>query len=319
MMLNVLRTVRWYRWLLGGLVLVGAGLVVARHWDDQLLFWLHQQRATTATQAASVWLPGYRAVVEGKALEGLAKGETSGLTYNPASDTLFTVTGRDPELVELSLTGEVLRRIPLSGFSNPEGVEVIDGGRLAIIDERQRTLTAISLTDETQRIDSRDYPSYDLGFADAGNKGFEGIAWDPLHQRVLLGKERGPRGLFSLAVPDLDGYSPQGAVEPLPAGHLFVRDISSLTYDVRTGHTLVLSDESRLLLEVDARGEPVSFISLIGGLNGLHDGIKQAEGVTMDAAGSIYIIGEPNLLYVFSKAQPVVLPKTPVKVGLSTD
>ncbi|NQD92720.1 DNA-binding protein, partial [Pseudomonas sp. CrR25] len=57
----------------------------------------------------------------------------------------------------------------------------------------------------------------------------------------------------------------------------------------------------RLLLELDDEGEPLSFISLSGGRNGLRRGIKQAEGVTMDGAGNIYIVGEPNLLYVFSK------------------
>ncbi|MNE27858.1 SdiA-regulated [compost metagenome] len=99
-----------------------------------------------------------------------------------------------------------------------------------------------------------------------------------------------------------------GTLQTLPSKRAFVRDISSLSFDARTGHSLVLSDESRLLLELDGQGRPVSFISLIGGLNGLRRSIKQAEGVTMDAAGNIYIVGEPNLLYVFSKDAPVVLP-----------
>ena len=93
-------------------------------------------------------------------------------------------------------------------------------------------------------------------------------------------------------------------MQPVASGHLFLRDISSLTYDARTGHALVLSDESRLLLEVDEQGEPVSFISLSGGMNGLTRGIAQAEGVTMDAAGNIYIVSEPNLFYVLRK-EPV--------------
>ncbi len=97
-------------------------------------------------------------------------------------------------------------------------------------------------------------------------------------------------------------------MEAVPAGRLFVRDISSLSYDARTGHSLVLSDESRLLLELDAQGEPVSFISLVGGFNGLSDSIEQAEGVTMDAAGNIYVVSEPNLLYVFSKKPPSAAP-----------
>lgn len=295
------------RWLLLACLGVAATLLVDyQHWDDRAYFWFKEQRLSAAEQQASIWLPGYRAVVQGKSLAGLEEDETSGLTYNPATDTLFTVTGRNPQLVELSLDGEVLRRIALTGFSNPEGVEVVAGGRLAIIDERQHTLTAVNLAGDTLSLDARDYPSFDLGFADAGNKGFEGIAWDSLNQRVLLGKERGPLGLFSLPFPGEDGAA--GTLQAMPAGNLFVRDISSLSYDAHTGHSLVLSDESRLLLELDAAGEPLSFISLSGGLHGLLHGIKQAEGVTMDAVGNIYIVGEPNLLYVFSKDRPAIQP-----------
>lgn len=301
-----LRFMRPRRLLLLLLVVASALLVDFLRLDERARFWLDEGRRSVAEQQASIWLPGYRVVVQGRTLAGLARDETSGLSYNPASDTLFTVTGRNPQLVELSLAGEVLRRIPLTGFSDPEGVEVISGGRLAIIDERRRSLTVLTVDDDTRSLDAGDYPSFDLGFADSGNKGFEGIAWDSLNQRLLLGKERGPLGLFSLPFAGEDGAA--GTLQTLPSKRAFVRDISSLSFDARTGHSLVLSDESRLLLELDGQGRPVSFISLIGGLNGLHRSIKQAEGVTMDAAGNIYIVGEPNLLYVFSKDAPVVLP-----------
>lgn len=280
------------------LVLVAVVLVANyRHWDDRLSFWFKEQQVSAATQQQSVWLPGYRAVLQGKPLQGL--DEVSGLTYSATSDTLFTVTGNHPQLIELSLDGQVLRRIDLHGFANPEGVEMLSGGRLAIIDERQRSLTTFKLDDLARNLDADDYPTFDLGFAGAGNKGFEGIAWDSRNERVLLGKERGPLGLFSMPFPGEDGAA--GTLQPLSSGHLFLRDISSLTYDARTGHSLVLSDESRLLLEVDAQGEPVSFISLSRGMNGLRGGIEQAEGVTMDGQGNIYIVGEPNLFYVLRK------------------
>ncbi|POO76486.1 DNA-binding protein, partial [Bacillus sp. MBGLi97] len=63
----------------------------------------------------------------------------------------------------------------------------------------------------------------------------------------------------------------------------------------------VLSPESHLLLELDEKGEPVSFISLLGGLNGLHDKIPRAEGVAIDEQGTIYMVSEPELFYVFRK------------------
>jgi uncharacterized protein YjiK len=301
--------VRTSRWLASAFACLSLFVLVGHylHWDDRAYFWFKEQRQSLSAQQASIWLPGYRAIVQGKTLPGLERGETSGLTYNPYSNTLFTVTGRDSQLAELSLDGEILRRIELKGFSNPEGVELVAGGRLAIIDERRGKLTLFSLDEHTTSIDARHYQPIDLGFANAGNKGFEGIAWDARQQRLLLGKERGPLGLFSLPFPGEDGAT--GALQPLPSGHLFIRDISSLSFDARTGHALVLSDESRLLLEIDADGEPVSFISLIGGLNGLTHSIKQAEGVTMDAAGDIYIVSEPNLFYRLSKNPPAEKPE----------
>lgn len=300
----------WTRWLarwrvaIIGLLMVAAVGAVARYrlWDQQLSFWLVEGQTPAAAREASVWLPGYKAVLQGKPLQGLEDGEVSGLTYRAASNTLFTVTGKYPQLVELTLDGQVMRRIDLLGFSNPEGVEVLDDDRLAIIDERMRTLTTFKLDELTRQLDFAELASFDLGFADAGNKGFEGIAWDSRHARVLLGKERGPLGLFSLPFPGEDGAA--GVLQALNAKSLFVRDISSLTYDARTGHSLVLSDESRLLLEVDASGHPVSFISLARGMNGLKQGIGQAEGVTLDADGTIYIVSEPNLFYVLRKTSP---------------
>ncbi|WP_445939202.1 SdiA-regulated domain-containing protein [Pseudomonas sp.] len=231
--------------------------------------------------------PIYRFDKSAQATTSLTPG-----AYSAESNTLFTVTGKYLQLIELTLDGQVMRRIDLHGFVNPEGVEMLSNGRLAIIDERKRTLTTFKLGALTRSLEFTDLASFDLGFADAGNKGFEGIAWDSRNERVLLGKERGPLGLFSLPFPGEDGAT--GALQPVASGHLFLRDISSLTYDARTGHALVLSDESRLLLEVDEQGEPVSFISLSGGMNGLNRGIAQAEGVTMDAAGNIYIVSEPR-------------------------
>ena len=82
---------------------------------------------------------------------------------------------------------------------------------------------------------------------------------------------------------------------------IFVRDLSSLHYDSRTGHLLALSDESRLVVEVDAKGEPISSLSLLPGQQGLKDSAPQAEGITMDENGTLYLTSEPNLFYRFSK------------------
>lgn len=291
----------WRRALLGALLSLGGGLLIVAHLlhlDDRLALYWQEQRSSEAERQGGIWLPDYRLALETE-LAGLEEDETSGLTWNPLTGTLFTVTGRNPQLVEFTTGGVILRRIRLDGFSDPEAVEALGDGRLAIVDERRHRLAVFHLEPGVERLDLAELPSYDLGFAEAGNKGFEGLAWNPRSQRLLLAKERDPLGLFSLPFPGEDGAA--GTLEPLPGAHLLVRDLSSVTIDPRSGHTLLLSDESRLLVELDLQGRPRSFLSLFGGLHGLVRGIKQAEGVAMDAAGNIYVVGEPNRFYVFSR------------------
>ncbi|MGE6995923.1 SdiA-regulated domain-containing protein [Pseudomonas sp. NPDC047961] len=268
------------------------------HWDDQLKLYWQEQYVDSQERAASIWLPDYELALE-TTLFGLEEDETSGLTWNAATGTLFTVTGQNPQLVEFSPGGVVLRRITLTGFSDPEAVEALDDGRLAIVDERRRLVAVFRLAPGVESLDLDDLATYDLGFDSAGNKGFEGLAWNPRTKRMLLAKERDPQGLFELPFPGEDGAA--GILEAWPEQPLLVRDISSVTIDPRTGHTLMLSDESRLLVEFDLRGRPRSFISLLGGLNGLVEGIDQAEGVAMDGQGNIYVVAEPNRFYVFSR------------------
>ncbi len=284
-------------WLLFvAIIAVGVGLLRYFHWDERLWFLWQEHNTSAQQQADSVWLPGYRALIQAKPLEGLEEAETSGLSWSPLSNTLFTVTGKIPKLVELSLDGEVLRVVELRGFSDPEGVEVLSDGRIAIIDERRAQMKTFYLPLDAEFIDGDALQPINLGFTSAGNKGFEGIAWDVRNQRMLLAKERSPFGLFSLPFPEAaeDDSSITQSLQELSSSQIFMRDFSSLTIDQRTGHLLVLSDESRMLLELDELGNPVSFISLAMGFNGLARSIKQAEGVAMDGQGTIYIVSEPN-------------------------
>lgn len=295
------RSSRWRLTVKVVLLLVLIAVLAAGHllhWDDQLRLYWREQSVGAEQRAAGIWLPDYELALE-TTLPGLEEDEPSGLTWNPLSGTLWTVTGQNPQLVEFTPGGVVLRRIRLIGFSDPEAVEALGDGRLAIVDERRRLVAVVRPEPGIESVDLDGLAVHDLGFAEAGNKGFEGLAWNPRTQRLLLAKERDPQGLFELPFPGEDGSV--GVLEALPRQPLLVRDISSVTIDPRSGHTLLLSDESRLLVELDLRGRPRSFISLFGGLNGLVHGIEQAEGVAMDGEGNIYVVGEPNRFYVFSR------------------
>ncbi|WP_422422035.1 SdiA-regulated domain-containing protein [Pseudomonas sp. GZD-222] len=288
---------RWSTWLAAAAI-IGYGVAIAMHWDDRGLLWMKERFESPVEQQASIWLPDYQVDIDAKVLPGMEDDEASDLTYNPVSKTLFSVMGKNPFLVELNLDGDVLRKMPLVGWSNPEGVAALEGGRLAIVDERDHKLTIVTLTAETQSLNIADFPQYDLGPSENQNKAFEAIAWDPRQQRIVLGEER-PPALFTWSS---DGHSPlTGDKKPLPSEELDLRNLSALGIDSRTGHMLVLSADSNMLLELDETGEQVSFMTLLGGFNGLNKRIPRAEGVAMDEQGTLYIVSEPNLFYRFRK------------------
>ena len=284
-------------WLLLAAV-IGYGVAIAMHWDDRGFLWLQERFESQVEQKASIWLPDYHVDIDAKVLPGMEKDEASDLSYDPVRKTLFSVMGKNPFLVELNLDGDVLRKIPLVGWANPEGVAVMADGRLAITDERQHNLTFVTLDDATRELNIKDFPQYDLGTSENQNKGFEGIAWDPAQQRLVLGEERPPR----LFVWRTDGRSPlTGTKQELPNDDLDLRNLSALGIDPRTGHMLLLSADSNMLLELNEQGEQVSFMTLLGGFNGLKNRIPRAEGVAMDEQGTLYMVSEPNLFYRFKK------------------
>lgn len=279
---------------------IGYGVAVAMHWDDRGMLWVKERFETSAERSESVWLPNYRVDIDAKVLPGMEDDEASDVAYSPHTRTLFAVMGKNPFLVELSLEGDVLRKIPLAGWSNPEGVAVLEDGGIAITDERQHDLTVVKVDAQTASLNHADFPSYDLGESVKSNKGFEGIAWDPMRQRLVIGEERPPK----LYTWNSDGRSPlKGQKQVLASDDLDLRNLSALAVDPRTGHLLVLSADSNMLLELDEQARQVSFMTLLGGFNGLQSTIPRAEGVTMDDQGDLYMVSEPNLFYRFKKKQ----------------
>lgn len=266
--------------------------------------WFNVQQPADAPPDA-LWLDGYEVTREAQVLEGL-DDDVSALTYDPLRKSLFTVTNQNARLIELSLDGKVLRAIELVGFGDPEAVEYIAPGIFVIADERPQRLVEVRIDDTTTRVDAADGQQLSLGLEmEAKNKGFEGLAYDLAGKRLFVAKERDPLRIYEVqGFPHLDPHSPSAIriIEDRERDEgLFVRDLSSLQYVARTGHLLALSDDSRLLVELDTKGESISSLSLIGGQQGLKESVPQAEGIAMDESGVIYMISEPNLFYTFSK------------------
>lgn len=285
------------------LALLAAGFA-AQHYRLFEHTWFKVNRLWQLANPAAINLGEYRAVLQGQVIEGL-EDDVSALTYDPLHKSLFTVTNKNAELVELSLDGRIMRRIALVGFGDAEAVEFIDANTYVIADEREQRLFKVRLDDNTQVLNAREAEQLTLGIHLRGNKGFEGLAYDSVGKRLFVAKERDPMLIYEVRGFPQDNPQMPSAIHVVTNARrdarLFVRDLSSLQFDERSGHLLALSDESRLLLELDIDGRPISTLSLKKGRHGLKKTVPQAEGVAMDDEGTLYVVSEPNLFYVFKK------------------
>lgn len=292
-------------YLLFFVLLVGAVLAQQYRLFERAWFSVQEWQHGAQWRERSLWLGDYRVEIEAKPIGGIS--DVSALTFDPDRRSLFSVTNKPAKVIEMNLQGDLLRTIDLQGFGDPEAIEYVAPGTYVIADEREQRLVKVRIDDATRVLDSADFQQLSLGIGRNGNKGFEGLAYDAANQRLLVAKERDPVRIFEvLGFPHVDESKPlalQVNTDPKRDARLFLRDLSSLDFDSATGHLLALSDESRLVIELNAEGKPISTLSLLRGQHGLKRGVPQAEGVATDDEGNLYLISEPNLFYVFRKPQ----------------
>jgi uncharacterized protein YjiK len=293
-----------WKWALLLFVLLALYQVRPLHLDDRLYFWIKTSWHEEAWEHRSLWLPEYRVSIDAKAVPGVTDN-FSGLSYDDDRDQLWAVVNNPEQLLRLSPDGELLGRYPLSGFEDVEGVTYLGDGLLLLAEERRHGLVAVTVPDKPGALFREDYQSLTLGIGLGGNQGFEGLGYDRAGDRLFVVKERSPRKLYeirglksSLAGDfNLEIIDRQAWIDRVA----FATDLSSVHFDERTGHLVLLSDESQLLIELDDEGQLVSFRSLLRGFAGLADSVPQAEGVSFDRRGNLYLASEPNLFYRFER------------------
>lgn len=297
---------RRYR-LFGLIVLLIAGLAtsVLLHWNDRLYFYLTSEMNIRGDASVNRRLPDYAVVIDGKPIEGIRKNLSS-ITYDTDLDRLLAVVNGGPtELVVLSKTGELLDRYPLTGFGDIEGVTYMGDGRVAVSDERAQQISIFQLPARPRAIDISEAQFFSLGINLNGNKGFEGVTYDAAGDRLFVVKERDPRQLYEIngVAASLQGRL-QLAIHDRSAwiaDQVFATDLSDIHFDAETGHLILLSDESHLLMELSDTGRMLSYRSLNGFTSDLHRSAPQPEGVTLDNDGTLYVVSEPNLFYSFRR------------------
>jgi uncharacterized protein YjiK len=185
-----------------------------------------------------------------------------------------------------------------------EGITYLGDNLLLLAEERKHALVVVEVPDRPGALFREDYRALTLGLELGGNQGFEGTGYDRAGDRLFVVKEHSPRKLYEIRGLkasiegdfNLDVIDREAWIE-----NVFATDLSSVHYDERTGHLALLSDESKVLMELDGKGKLISFRSLLGGFAGLQDGVPQGEGMTFDDRGNLYLVSEPNLFYKFER------------------
>ena len=297
-------TVRPRLWLLGMLASCLLYVAASLHLDERLFFSMTTRLDEGSAASRGLWLPDYRVRVDARPVATVEQN-LSGLTFDEHRKHLWAVINNPEELISLDADGRFLERYRLRGFSDVEGITYLGDNLLVLVEERRQTLVIVPVPERPGELRREDYASVTLNLGEAENAGFEGVGYDRAGDRLFVVKEHSPRKLYEIQgiKASMNGQMNLNIVDRSDwiASIDMASDLSSVHYDERTGHLVLLSDEAKMLLELDGEGELVSFRSLWQGFAGLDSSIPQPEGLTLDARGNLYLVSEPNLFYSFER------------------
>jgi uncharacterized protein YjiK len=223
--------------------------------------------------------------------------EASAITFNWTTGTLFVLGDEGDALAEVSLSGQLLSHMTLTGFDDTEGLTYIGGGQFVITEERLQDAYLFTYA-AGQTINRASLPTVSLGET-VGNIGIEGVSWDPLAEKYIVVKEATPQ---AVRVADINWTTPSVSVADLFTPALGVLDLSdvqtlttvpSLIGTADQDNLLIYSQESRRLMVLTRAGAVLSQFDFTAIAS-------NAEGVTIGPDGTIYVVGETPALYVLT-------------------
>jgi uncharacterized protein YjiK len=223
------------------------------------------------------------------AIEGTSVGATSGVTFSPVTGTLFAINDRADYIFEISTSGELIRQIRLSGFTDTEGIAWKSGNLFYISDEREAEVVKVELPESGSGPVDRGSGT-GLKVADnMANEGLEGVAYHAATNTIYSVKEKSPVAFYRITC-DENG-DPVEFFENDPFAIQGINGDAAGVYALDDGNFLILSQEDNRLYGFNEEGEILSDIAM---------DMRQPEGVTFDPeTNSIYVIGEPNQLAKF--------------------
>ncbi|MBJ7355431.1 MAG: lamin tail domain-containing protein [Thermoleophilaceae bacterium] len=240
--------------------------------------------------------------------------ESSSVTYNWDTDTLFVIGDGGTSIVQVSKSGALIDSMSLAAGSSPagnefydtEGIAYIGGGEFVITEERYRQIDRFTYVPNTTlgRIDAK---TVKLGTT-IGNVGLEGITRDPITGQFILVKEASPEGIFATGVDWDAATATNGSPSTVDSTNLFdpallnlgdlsdvfaLANVSALTGQPDAGNLLVTSQESGKVKEVSPAGAVLSTLTIKKDAdNPLSVPAQTFEGATMDNDGNLYLVNE---------------------------
>ncbi|MPZ43684.1 MAG: PEP-CTERM sorting domain-containing protein [Betaproteobacteria bacterium] len=257
--------------------------------------------APLASHAAGLDLSRY-SLTSSFALPSTAS-ESSAITWNWNTGTLFVVGDEGEYITEVTRSGTLVGSMRLSGFADTEALTYIGNGEFVIGEERIQDVYKLSYQAGTT-VSRNSLQSVSLG-ATVGNIGLEGISLDRRNGQFVTVKESSPQ---AVQIGTIDFAGGTHTMTNLFTPNLGVSDLS----DVQllggfagasfADNMLIYSQESQRLLEVSRTGELISSFSFTT-VSGI------AEGVTIASDGTIFITDESPFVYALT-ATPVPEPET---------
>ncbi|WPJ97916.1 lamin tail domain-containing protein [Coraliomargarita algicola] len=258
--------------------------------------------------------PTRTALPEGTPAHNLLTQEASGVAYNWDTDTLFIVCDGGRSITQVSKTGELIDTMTMAlgasaqgtDFYDPEGITYIGDGEFVFAEERDRQLVRFTYAAGTT-LSRADTKTVKIGtFVD--NTGTEGLSYDPLTEGFICLKEISPLGIFHTTVDFDAGTASNGSAttensvnlfDPSLAGMSDFADVFALSNlpamsgQAQEGNLLLLGQEDARIVNIDRAGNILSTLNITSDLgNPLSIANQQHEGLTMDAAGNLYVVSE---------------------------
>ncbi len=224
--------------------------------------------------------------------------DLSGITYSNKTKTLFMVQNDPPNIYEVDLAGNFIRKIKLTGFDDTEGISHIAETQFAIAEEKKGRIVFFDILSNTSEINLQENYAIQLPNPENDswglNDGLEGVSYNPSDQKIYTVKEKDNKGFFAFDLPDRFPSNLTNADIIIPcdvnsAGFPFLKDLAGVYHQGNS--ILMLSEDNKVLVQIDENCNEISRLSLAA--------MEQPEGITISDEGFLYVAGEKNELFIF--------------------